>query len=159
VAFDHKLRLREHPQIKDEIIAICACRHPQPGGYRDHPADRYHQEERHHAGRFRHLGGALPPVDAIREACLLRFRPIMMTTAARRRAAASAMCSKPLRASACVATQQTTTGHQTRQASTGPTSKETGRRPARGWACISNLGRFRFLPQNREGALFAISLT
>jgi hypothetical protein len=105
-----------------------------------------------------HLGGALPPVDTIREACLLRFRPIMMTTAARRRAA-SAMCSKPLRASACVATQQTTTGHQTRQASTGPTSKETGRRPARGWACISNLGRFRFLPQNREGALFAISLT
>ena len=27
-----------------------------------------------------HLGGALPPVDTIREACLLRFRPIMMTT-------------------------------------------------------------------------------
>ena len=51
-----------------------------------HPAaDRHRQEERHHDDRLRHRGAsarARRPTTAIREACLLRFRPIMMTTMA-----------------------------------------------------------------------------
>jgi hypothetical protein len=42
-------------------------------------------EERHHAGGLRHAAErdrGLAPVDAIREAWVLRFRPIMTTTAA-----------------------------------------------------------------------------
>ena len=45
--------------------------------------DRHRQEERDHDDRFRARGGARPgatPREAIEEACLLRFRPIMMTT-------------------------------------------------------------------------------
>ena len=52
--------------------------------HRHHSADRHRQEERHHAGRLRHRARARgrSPQDAIREACLLRFRPILMTTMA-----------------------------------------------------------------------------
>ena len=53
--------------------------------HRHHPADRHRQEERHHDGRFRDQPAsakAMSPEDAIREACLLRFRPILMTTMA-----------------------------------------------------------------------------
>ena len=53
---------------------------------RRHPADRHREEERHHAGRLRHRGASAsagsPAREAIREACLLRFRPILMTTMA-----------------------------------------------------------------------------
>jgi Cu/Ag efflux pump CusA len=53
---------------------------------RHHPADRHREEERHHDGRLRHSGragaGAVAAIDSIRQACLLRFRPIMMTTMA-----------------------------------------------------------------------------
>jgi hydrophobic/amphiphilic exporter-1 (mainly G- bacteria), HAE1 family len=50
----------------------------------DH-ADRHREEERHHADRLRARGGAasgLTPERAIYEGCLIRFRPIMMTTMA-----------------------------------------------------------------------------
>ena len=49
----------------------------------DH-ADRAGQEERHHDGRLRHRAAQAraTPVEAIYEACLIRFRPIMMTTMA-----------------------------------------------------------------------------
>ena len=52
---------------------------------RHHHADRHREEERHHDDRLRagspaHPG--LPPAEAIYEACLVRFRPIMMTTMA-----------------------------------------------------------------------------
>ncbi len=44
------------------------------------------QEERHHDGRLRDRGASRPrartPTEAIYEACLVRFRPIMMTTMA-----------------------------------------------------------------------------
>ena len=53
---------------------------------RHHPADRHRQEERHHDDRLRPggraPGGQAPAVDAIYQACLLRFRPILMTTMA-----------------------------------------------------------------------------
>jgi multidrug efflux pump len=48
-------------------------------------ADRNRKEERHHDDRFRSAGGAQEgksPADAIFEACMLRFRPILMTTMA-----------------------------------------------------------------------------
>ncbi len=48
-------------------------------------ADRYRQEECDHDDRFRagrERNGGMPPQEAIRTACLLRFRPIMMTTLA-----------------------------------------------------------------------------
>ena len=48
-------------------------------------ADRNRQEERNHDDRFRFGGGAgarQEPYDAIFEACMLRFRPILMTTMA-----------------------------------------------------------------------------
>ena len=52
---------------------------------RHHSADRHRQEERHHDDRFC-LGGRAQgrqtPLEAIYQACLLRFRPIMMTTMA-----------------------------------------------------------------------------
>ena len=54
--------------------------------HRHHPADRHRQEERHHAGRLRASAPSATAImradEAIREACLLRFRPILMTTAA-----------------------------------------------------------------------------
>ncbi len=49
------------------------------------PADRHRQEERDHDGGLRDRGQrarACSSLDAIHEACLLRFRPIMMTTMA-----------------------------------------------------------------------------
>ena len=53
---------------------------------RHHPADRHRQEERHHDGRLRHHAPSgrdgMTPHEAIRQACLLRFRPILMTTMA-----------------------------------------------------------------------------
>ena len=56
------------------------------GADRRHPADRHRQEERDHDDRFRARRRAQARhelrMDAIREACLLRFRPIMMTTMA-----------------------------------------------------------------------------
>ena len=53
--------------------------------HRHHPADRHREEERDHDDRFRHRGGAREgksPEDAIFQACMLRFRPIIMTTMA-----------------------------------------------------------------------------
>ena len=50
---------------------------------RRHSADRHRQEERDHDDRLRAAGGAdrrQEPAEAIHQACLLRFRPIMMTT-------------------------------------------------------------------------------
>ena len=51
---------------------------------RRHPADRPRQEKRHHDDRLRARrrahARALSSQQAIYEACLLRFRPIMMTT-------------------------------------------------------------------------------
>ena len=51
-----------------------------------HHADRHREEERDHDDRFRAGGAAqctvLAPDEAIYEACLVRFRPIMMTTMA-----------------------------------------------------------------------------
>ncbi len=51
---------------------------------RHHPADRHRQEERDHDDRLRARGraqrGQEPASRSIHEACLLRFRPIMMTT-------------------------------------------------------------------------------
>jgi multidrug efflux pump len=51
---------------------------------RHRAADRHRQEERHHDGRLRDRGrrAGANAHEAIRRACLLRFRPIMMTTAA-----------------------------------------------------------------------------
>ena len=53
---------------------------------RDHSADRHREEERHHDDRFR-AGGrarsrAIARTTRSIEACLLRFRPILMTTMA-----------------------------------------------------------------------------
>ena len=53
--------------------------------HRHHPADRHREEERHHDDRLRARGraqGGKNAEDAIYQACLLRFRPIMMTTMA-----------------------------------------------------------------------------
>ena len=50
---------------------------------RHRDAGRHRQEERHHDDRFRDRSAArvgMAAEEAIREACLLRFRPIMMTT-------------------------------------------------------------------------------
>ena len=52
---------------------------------RRHHAGRPRQEERHHDDRLRDRGAPRAkgaPADAIYEACLVRFRPIMMTTMA-----------------------------------------------------------------------------
>ena len=53
---------------------------------RAHHADRHREEERDHDDRLRARGAAQAtartPADAIFEACVLRFRPIMMTTLA-----------------------------------------------------------------------------
>ena len=54
--------------------------------HRHHPADRHRQEERDHDDRLRArrraAAKARRPREAIYQACLLRFRPIMMTTMA-----------------------------------------------------------------------------
>ena len=55
------------------------------GDHRTGSADRHREEERHHDGGLRAGCGAPSgknATDAIYEACLLRFRPIMMTTMA-----------------------------------------------------------------------------
>ena len=56
------------------------------GADRHRAADGHRQEERHHDDRFRAgrraAAGACRPREAIVQACLLRFRPIMMTTLA-----------------------------------------------------------------------------
>jgi multidrug efflux pump subunit AcrB len=47
--------------------------------------NRHREEERYHDGGLRHHGrerDGMSPVGAIRQACLLRFRPILMTTMA-----------------------------------------------------------------------------
>ncbi len=50
------------------------------------PVDRHCEEERHHAGRFLALEAerneGLSPEDSVYRACVLRFRPILMTTMA-----------------------------------------------------------------------------
>ena len=54
--------------------------------HRHHPADRHREEERDHDDRLRARrraqGRARRPREAIFQACLLRFRPILMTTMA-----------------------------------------------------------------------------
>ena len=73
---------------------------------RHHPADRHREEERDHDDRLRARGGAhrrqVARCEAIHEACLLRFRPIMMTTFSRadRRPAARARDTAPARSCA-----------------------------------------------------------
>ena len=70
------------------LLALQALQHRTHGDrlHRHHSADRHRQEERHHAGRFRagraNAARAVAAIDAIREACLERFRPILMTTMA-----------------------------------------------------------------------------
>ena len=52
---------------------------------RHHPADRHREEERDHDDRLRleaERKEGKSPAEAIYQACLLRFRPIMMTTMA-----------------------------------------------------------------------------
>ena len=65
--------------------AVDAQRTQRDWNDRHHPADRVGEEERHHddrrgARRGTHQGKK--PVEAIYDACILRFRPIMMTTMA-----------------------------------------------------------------------------
>ena len=69
------------------LLALLLTRHraERHRADRHHPADRHRQEERHHDDRLRPGGRAQEgkgPEEAIYEACLLRFRPIMMTTMA-----------------------------------------------------------------------------
>ena len=70
------------------LLALLAVRHraERHRAHRHHPADRHREEERDHDDRLRARGGARRrarrPREAIYEACLLRFRPIMMTTMA-----------------------------------------------------------------------------
>ena len=69
------------------ILALILYRQrlERDGADRHHPADRHREEERHHDDRLRAGGGAQrgqAPEEAIYQACLLRFRPIMMTTMA-----------------------------------------------------------------------------
>ena len=70
-------------------LALLVCRDRADGG-RDHrhrAADRHRAEERHHDDRLRARRASASeqqdaPIDAIHQACLLRFRPILMTTMA-----------------------------------------------------------------------------
>ena len=70
------------------LLALLLCKHraERHRADRHHPADRHREEERDHDDRLRARGRAAArarrPEDAIFEACLLRFRPIMMTTMA-----------------------------------------------------------------------------
>ena len=73
------------------VGALLALLITQRGAERDradrhHSADRHREEERDHDDRFRAGGRAAAKAraraDAIYQACLLRFRPIMMTTMA-----------------------------------------------------------------------------
>ena len=89
--------LRElHPPAHHPLGAAVGRRgraphaHPlQPGAQplrlrRHHHAGRHREEERHHDDRLRHRSPARgqAAAEAIYEGCLLRFRPIMMTTMA-----------------------------------------------------------------------------
>ena len=86
-----------HPPAHDSVwspvsrIRRAAHAAPVPPGpehlrvRRHHHAGRDRQEERHHDDRLRDRGAAgagVSAADAIYEACLVRFRPIMMTTMA-----------------------------------------------------------------------------
>ena len=67
------------------ILALMVCPQRARRGRidRNHPADRHREEERDHDDRLRarcRAERAQEAVDAIYQACLLRFRPIMMTT-------------------------------------------------------------------------------
>ena len=89
------------------ILALLLCQHrPQHHrADRHHPADRHREEERDHDDRLRarrRAGGrASRPRDAIYEACLLRFRPIMMTTMAALLGALAAGARHRARAPSC----------------------------------------------------------
>jgi multidrug efflux pump len=70
------------------LLALMIC-HDGPVAHRadrHHPADRHREEERDHDDRLcageRNGRRGLPPEKSIYQACLLRFRPIMMTTMA-----------------------------------------------------------------------------
>ena len=73
--------------------------------HRDRAAHRHREEERDHDDRLRARGGARPrderPSRAIHQACLLRFRPIMMTTMAALCSAACRSRSGPAWAPSC----------------------------------------------------------
>ena len=69
------------------LLALLVDRHgPQHHrAHRHHPAHRHREEERDHDDRLRDRGRARRAAvadEAIHKACLLRFRPIMMTTLA-----------------------------------------------------------------------------
>jgi multidrug efflux pump subunit AcrB len=70
------------------LLARCCVRHrvQHHRADRHHPADRHRQEERDHDDRLRARGraqrAACRRARRSTEACLLRFRPIMMTTMA-----------------------------------------------------------------------------
>ena len=71
-------RAADAAHLQDRAEPLCVRRH--------HHARRPRQEERHHDGglrrRRRSATTARTPLEAIHEACLVRFRPIMMTTMA-----------------------------------------------------------------------------
>ena len=70
------------------LLALLICQHrlERDRADRHHPADRHREEERDHDDRLRARGRAQGSTsrrdEAIYQACLLRFRPIMMTTMA-----------------------------------------------------------------------------
>ena len=69
--------LADAPRLQDGAVDLRLRRH--------HHARRPREEERHHDGRLRPRGAARrgrTPRTAIYEACVVRFRPIMMTTMA-----------------------------------------------------------------------------
>ena len=95
-----------------------AVRHGPERDRDDRPpdADRHRQEERDHDDRRRAGHGSATgkrPGDAIREACLLRFRPIMMTTLA------ALMGALPI-----------ALGHRRRRRAAPAAGRRRGRRPA-----------------------------
>ena len=66
-------------------LNVCRQRFQRDLADRHRAADRHREEERHHDDRFRagcRAQEGMQPIDAIYQACLLRFRPILMTTMA-----------------------------------------------------------------------------